>query len=242
MSTNLESILNRIRKLLALSKSPNENEAAAAANAAAKLQEEYQIESAQLELNGEDFVVDPIDAEILEQEGLRKSSFKGLVVVGVAKMTGIRAWTVGTTYKFFGRQSATRTAIYMCQYLWQTIEDLAKSEYAASNTPVGAVRWKSAFKLGCAGRIQKRLFDLAKENEVARNNAINAGSQALILVRKKDLEVAKAFAQLDLHLRKNPRANIGSREGYDAGTRAGDGVSLGGGRAQLGPAPGRIES
>lgn len=242
MSNNLESILNRIRKLLALSKSPNENEAAAAAAAAAKLQEEYQIESAQLELDGEDFVVDPIDAEILEQEGLKKSSYKGTVAVGVAKMTGVKVWTHGTSYKFFGRKSATRTAIYMCQYLWQVIKDLSESEYAASNSPVGAVRWKSAFRLGCAARIQKRLLDLAKDNEIARNNAINAGSQALILVRKKDLEVAKAFAQLDLNLRKGGRANIGSREGFDAGVKAGDSVSLGGGRPQLGAAPGRITS
>lgn len=242
---NIDHIIDKIRKLLALSTSSNEHEAASAAAKAAQLMAEYQLEDAQLRVEDkEGHEAEPIVQEQIDTAG-RIIHWRGSIASALAKSLGCHSWYSGSNIKLFGRPSAIRTVSYMFQYLTSEVERLACEAWNNNEPNItydSARRWKNAFRIGAATTISNRLREQRKQQETARDIAKAAGgegSQALVLLKREDAEVETAYKVLSARFRKVNGPAITSRGGYAAGQAAGANVSLSTG-ARLGAAPNKI--
>lgn len=255
-----ETILTKIRKLLELSKSSNEHEAATAAARAAELMLKFEIEEADLEAAKPvaEQVVHPIVDEVID-EGQRRVTWKGYILTALARAFGGDTYTWRYDDRIEGRVIAPAPAMqairYMYSYLTGEVDRLADAAYAtehaecrASGVEVPSARaWKSAFRVGAATVIYSRL---SEQRSQARSVAKAAGkSQALAVIDRQS-------NALDTFKRKKHRwmftksgkertwgssstAGRSSSSGYEAGQNAGRVVNLGGGR-QLGSGSRRL--
>jgi hypothetical protein len=240
-------VIDRIKKLLSLSKSNNEHEAAQAAALAADLMIKHEIAEAAL-CDAEN---EPEDAsqETIDQSG-RRVSWKGQLAHAISKSAGCRSYSdvrgKGCQTQVVGQPSKIATVRYMYQYLTAEVDRLANSAYGAeheecarSGVPAPSARaWKNAFRLGASQTIAGRLVDQRKKTHAA---AAAAGQSSALVVVKKAEEAVSIYIKKNVPgLRATARAQFSSRSGYGAGANAGRGVNLGGnaalgaGRRQLG--------
>jgi hypothetical protein len=261
MSANLDKVIDRIRKLLALASSANENEAQAAAGLAAKLQEEYQIEAAQIQLDTGEEIDDAIVPEVWV-EGTNRAKWKDYILSGLCTLHNVKLYhgkarrdnrKAVSTSNLFGRTSAIQTVKYSLDMFVSVGDKSAEEGYATylrNASPLGYIEnkkaWGNSFRVGFATRIYQRLQELAKANQKYREQGISSGNQALLVVAKNDLAVNDAYKDFlrskGVHLKNGSGggSRISNGSGYAAGQAAGNGVSLGGGRGQLGAGPGLL--
>ncbi len=187
----LEDVLDRIRKLLALSKgTPNEAEATSAAAKAAALMDEWKLDQAEIELAGGDAEVEEIEDSVLYEDFLDRKIWKLTIVNAVCILNECKCYTTPKRVRILGRTSAIHAVDYTVKYLWNVAKEICDREYASvPNRPHSQNGWKKAFLNGCANRLHHRLVDL----HAAKNPS---DCRALVLVRKRDEEVAAAFAKL----------------------------------------------
>ena len=257
----MADILERIRKLLELSKSDNEHEAAQAAARAAELMLEHEIEEADLEAAKPvaEQQVHPAADEVIDVDK-RYVTWKGYIKSGLATAFG------GDTYNWHrhGRVEsrviapapAMQAIRYMYSYLTGEVDRLADVAYAGEHAecrasgvePPPARAWKSAFRVGAATVIHNRL---SEQRPKARRAALEAGkTQALAVVdRQADaIEAYKRKAHAWMYRKDGKERSWGggstagssSSSGYAAGRAAGANVNLGGGR-QLGAGRGQLK-
>lgn len=244
-------VFDRIRKLLALSRSSNENEAASAAARAAALMAEHQIEDAQLRLD-EGEAARPAES-IVPDATLDSSSrtvvhWKGKLAGGLARSLGCRMWWQGGSIQLFGRQSAIRACTYMYQYLVGEVSRLADEAWdrrGARWDGESARAWKNAFRLGASATIARRLDDQLYAQQAQRQRTVDtapaptATTGALVLVQREEREVKAAYEKFSEGFTKVRGGTTSSSSGYAAGRAAGATVALGGG-ARLGAAQGKL--
>lgn len=232
-------IIDRIRKLLALSKSSNEHEAAAAAARAAELMAQHQLSEAALC----EVELEPVDAHSIDESG-KCVSWKGTLANGCARAfccrmfwnraehwdTKRHRWKQTVRTMVVGRENDVAGVRYMYQYLVKEVARLADEAWKEKTRYVSLRSWKNSFRLGCSARIQKRLID---QRKATLGQAAEDESNSQALMRLDEMEAAvNAFCdQLNLQAGSAPRCR---ESGYSDGVRAGDSVSLGGGRGQLG--------
>lgn len=229
VDVDMESIANKIKKLLALSQSPNEAEAIAASRKAQELLTQYNLSMAD--------IADPqsIDEEVEQQTLFHLDSKREWVITlldGVARanfctiiMATGRGY--GTDYKLVGRPSNIAVASLMYNYLSETVERLTRT---APNTS-GERGFKNSFRLGCANRIYFRLLETIKEQceqGIVSDNGVNCSAIAVTSLyeqRKAEVQVYKqnTYGKIPTHKYRN---SVSSHEGYAAGDRAGRQVSL----------------
>ncbi len=235
---DLKSITDRIKKLLALSKSPNEHEAANAAAAAARLQAEYFVEQAMLEDEDENFTVEEI-AELQMDVGMRKiPSWKAEIRLSVCELNGCRTYSDAKGGSvIFGRRSATNTVLYTCQYLYTEIAAIADREWAkVPLRPESKRTWTHSFRFGCATRIAERIKELLPK----RLEGIP--ERALTIILKHDQEVQDSYKirSKELGLITVRARTRYHKDAYNQGVAAGNNINLGGQRPALGAMPARI--
>jgi len=254
-----EKIIDRIKKLLSLSQSSNENEAAQAAAMAAELMLKHEIEEAQVVGAGEA----PDVIEEVEQESVAVSKqivhWKGLILAGLAESMGCRMYYGNTyktgkrqrTYMVAGQESKRQTIKYMYAYLVEEVERLAnfayreeilenkKSKVPKDDWP-SARAWKNAFRLGAASTINNRLCEQRRKTHKEADKA--GQSQALVVVEKA-AEAVEVFMKREVpNLKKGSAASFSSGSGYGAGRAAGKNVGLGGAGKTLGAGAKQIGS
>jgi hypothetical protein len=237
----MDKVIDRIRKLLALAKSANEHEAAAAAARAAELMAEHELSEATIRATGgaaaEQIVEAPVDGTSVES---RKCAWKLAIAHGAAAAFGVRMWIHGGKIVGMGRSSAVQTWSYTCAYLYAEVERLTIDGWltvAASGEAWAhsSRAWKSAFRLGAGRVIGLRLLEQAHR----KKSAPVATGEALVIISRDRAEVEAAFAERTAGFRKGRAVGKASdAAGYRAGTTAGRDLSLGGSRAGL-PAPQR---
>lgn len=250
-------IADRVRKLMRLGESPNENEAASAAAEAARLMTKYGIEMSQLKESADDSVA-PVLEESVESSA-RLASWRYWLADGAIKSQGGDCWQMRTRIPGIvgGRVKikstthlqmvGTRAQIDAAQYIYQAmtreVERLANVFYAveareceASGVGVPSARtWKNSFRLGCAVTIGKRLAAQYQATLAEVAKEAPTGEQALVHVRRQDKALA-AYRDAQ-KLRTSRPSRVGSVSGYAAGKAAGADVSLGGGKGLGAPAP-----
>jgi len=181
-NTTNDKILDRVKKLLELSKSANEHEAAQAAARAAELMQAHEITEAMLEVTrqGEDSV-ERVSEQIVDRtctDDDRKVAWRMHLVAGVARANDCRVYSYGGTYHLVGRDSAVAAATYVVQWLFHEVDRLADEAWLQEGADLAAVgqrprAWKNAFRVGAAVEIRSRLTaqkadaDQALESKVA---------------------------------------------------------------------------
>jgi len=249
-----DRILDRIKKLLSLSKSTNEHEAASAAAEAAKLMLEHQI--AEAELEGDVGEPEPVTEEQVDGDG-KAVTWKVDLLDGLGASLGCKVYyksasefyQEGARYYCVGSQSSLDTIRYMYQYLVGEVRRLADVGYkaeaeecAASGVERPAARaWKGSFRVGCARMIAKRLK--AQRQETLSQANQEGRSKALVRIDSQALAV-KDYMQRH-HGRiaaARSTAGSGSRSGLAAGAAAGKGVNLGNSSGSLSAGARRLKS
>lgn len=241
-----EKIIDRIKKLLSLSKSDNENEAAQAAAQAAELILKHEIEEAKLaDDSGDGGVLEDVEQESIDTTR-QIVHWKGMLASGLARSMGCRMYYGNRydsgkrqrTYMVVGQPSKVATIRYMYSYLCSDIERLVDFAYREevlecrkSEVEAPSARsWKNAFRLGAATTIYNRLVEQRQETHKAAAK-VEADCTALAVVKTAEEAVEVFVSSRVGKLRKGQGAQHSSGSGYGAGSRAGKNVGLGGGAA-----------
>lgn len=246
-----EKIADRLRKLLALSQSSNQHEAAIAAARAAELMAEHQIEAAMLA----EAEREPIDQEVLETFGTRVT-WKGMLANGISYSFGCRVyWSRGidegkrwTRLMIVGRKADADAARYTFHYLCNEVNRLATSAWDARHSDKTlfhtAREWKNGFRVGAASTIAQRLRQ-ARDESLARargrqDDEAPRVAAALLRLERDEAELDAFMARLGL---RHSRSRItASGSGMCAGTAAGHSVDIGADRNRLGRPVARLKS
>ncbi len=168
-----ERILDRVRKLLELSHSTNEHEAATAAARAAELMSEHAISEAMLEVVKADDEPATHIAERIVEDGLDASeqtkqrvAWRDRILSPLAVRFDCEAFYGGVENSnliAFGRESNVAAWKYTGMYLIAEVDRLADEAWLKEGADLAAVgqrprAWKSAFRLGAADVIHERLY------------------------------------------------------------------------------------
>jgi Protein of unknown function (DUF2786) len=218
----MSTIEDRIRKLLALADSPNENEAAAAAEKAQALMLRYGIELATVAAStGERLAVDEhvVDGRI--------DPWRRMLADAVARSTGGQiVWdpdgysrSQGKIF-FYGPSGTVGGMIELYRYLEaQLVVISAAAAATRRERRVHGRTWRNSFLLGAVGRLAQRLDARRAETTQTEEN-----SRALVVVTTAvDRTIERRWPELES---SRYRASI-ARSAYEAGSHAATHVDLG---------------
>lgn len=195
-------VVEKIKKLLKLSRSENANEAAVAAARAAELMAKYAIEEASIRLDDSGRAAEPITEEVVEKSK-KRVAWKGCIASGLAQAFGAKMFWMGGDITLFGRKSALQAIGYMHQYLTREVERLADEAWEEHMKEVrakgityyvqGTRTWKNGFRLGAASTIQNRLYQ-QRSSEITKRREEKKAAQAAMeeAYEPKSEEVAVA--------------------------------------------------
>lgn len=167
MDADRQKIIDKIRKLLALSKSDNYHEAANAAGRAQALMEKYSIETAMLEEERAEKPADPIRGIIFQGKGGKLRTWVLNIAREVARANRLSIWYTSTNKMAVINAAGTPHNIEAAQVLlgWLIgeVDRLYKEERPAGFTRGVGRSWANAFRLGAAKTIGQRLAESIKE-------------------------------------------------------------------------------
>jgi len=215
-------IEERIRKLLALADSPNEHEAALAAEKAQALMLRYGIELAAVAASSGERL--GVDERVLAG---KVDPWRRILAAAVARSAGGRCVWEPDGYErgrgrifFYGPAGTVRGIVELYCYLEaQLVVISAAATATRRDRRVHGRTWRNSFLLGAVGRVAERLD--ARRAEAAQT--VENG-QALVLVKSAvDREIERRWPELQ---RSSYRPSV-ARVAYTAGTHAGRHVDLG---------------
>lgn len=208
-----DELLSKVRKLLSLSKSANEHEAALAAEKAKKLLDEHNIKEFELTKTIE---------SIIEKEaytfGKNTIAWITIVASGLSKYLDCKIIMVGKKLKVIGSKTDIEVFEYLFSYLINTIERLTQKETIPCMT--NARSYKDSFRKGMAMGINRKLI-LIKQGE---KQAPTTNCTALVLTKEK--EVNAFFTKLYPKTRASKATVNTLSYGYVKGLEAGRNVEI----------------
>jgi len=224
-----ETVLDKVRKLLALAESDNPHEAALAAAKAQALMEEHAIATADLGEAGADEAIG--EGELWAAPGSTLPAWRGALASALAKVGGCMVYRHGGRLQLVGRPSDVEAVRVLFGLLAAEVERLTAR--------LGRGRGRSfahSFRLGVVIQIRREVEAAQRETRERMRGTVT--SSALVVVDRRARE-AQVHAQQAHHLgRSGYRSSVrgGYREGQQAGAgaygRAASG-KLGGGQRQL---------
>lgn len=198
----LNDVKDRIQKLLRLSKSPNEYEAAQALQFANKLMEAYKLSESECR-----------SYEQIHVKGTkRKSAWRDIIASHVCWLYScmlIHAYCDGEKI-FIGEYLDAFLAGEMYKYLCKSVERIAKAAIRKN----AKSRYRDSFKCGAAANICCRIRKLGKNCSWAPER-----EQNILLARK----YAESILPLKEHENKLPKMNS---KAYSQGSDKGKSISL----------------
>jgi hypothetical protein len=234
------AVIERIKKLLKLSTSSNEHEAALAAQRASELMRAHNIAEAQLrveepEARGPEPIVKDHTVNV-KGNAKRAAKWKGHLVSAAARLYNCHVWLSHGEHKLFGRESDVQAAHYTAQYLIAEVDRIAKAAWAASpEKALGAVSgrsWIPNFCLGAAVTVWHRCSEVGSERLAKARAAAAAAAAgpvtALVVVAKDELEVFDEYKSFSRRFRtvRSGGGRVTQAGAYDQGRAAGASVSL----------------
>lgn len=221
-------IIEKISKLLALAESDNVNEAASAAARAQELMTKHQLAIADIQANGFDHIVDPIDDLPID---LDKSliHWKTCLAAGIAKANGCATYNkymyvngkqAQVVTQYVGPRLSVDAVTYMYRYLVREINRLAALR---RGDPGVDRKWLRDFRLGAVAEITTRLIKMAEHAKVGANGS------ALAVIDKKKEGVEEAIKSLNLKKGDVPQMN--DQGAFDAGRSAATTINISSGLA-----------
>lgn len=241
----MQEIVDRITKLLALATSPNEHEAAAAAAKAQEILTEHNLRLEDIKTSHKSPDIPIEQTEILS--GSRKIYWRGFLANAIANANFCKVWWMGGKMVIAGRKHNVAIALSLYDYLTKTVERLAaegvKAEKQTWHTYRSQIegtgiepfaqpnwrRWKSSFITGCCQRLLERI-----EEQTQRMNSLGIPNTkvtglACRMAHEREQEAIAQWRQeqgITLTRRKASSKATVTKDGYTAGQRAGDAISL----------------
>lgn len=220
---NMDAILRRCNKMLAIAEgSANENESAAAAAMVAKIMQKYRIENSDLYLAK---FKDEAEFDSWESEPTaRLFKWVNFVSTSIAMLYGVRATIVQKrvaprktvkVIRFQGFKEDVQVATWTFEYLTNTILNVSK-KFHADNPKVG-LSGTDSFRQAMSSRIQTRI----KEHLEQQKQEESVTGRELVLA--KDNAVSDKFGDNKF---RTVASQITDRNAYSAGSAAGDKVDI----------------
>jgi hypothetical protein len=216
----MKLVMERIRKILAMTESPHEEEAKTASEIAHKMLKEYNLSLSDLEVEREGIVEEQYDAEFS-----RLPAWKSALLMQIMKTNYCSSYFnwIGYSHSAFrkekkiryimvGREANVATAKAMADYLLNVVERLSK------DYPVEEGQ-RLSYKVGMSFGLRTRLAAM-----IAQEKAESPASTAL--VKRENALVENYMAQKDLTKGKPLNLNIKNGDAYRAGQRDAANVSL----------------
>lgn len=217
-----KSLLEKINKLLALANSPNENEAALAAEKATELLTKYNLTIADLGPGEEEDVT----TGTVETTS-RYVAWKMLILAGIATANGCRAMRSkhNGNMTLIGMQTNITVSQRLYQYLTKAVERLAKRHKGKGRA------FLHAFRVGCATRLRHRLEQRRKdmEEEGIAGNSESSPTPAIVvrsMFEKNDLAIEEYLINEGFKVKTQRAEKVSSEQGYFSGYKAGDRINL----------------
>lgn len=211
------TIIERVRRLLALSTSSNVNEAAAAANAAQKLMSKYAIDMLEVEAAQPETRA-AVGTEVFEESGKavmwRNRITHALADANMCVMYTSRGEKT-TKVMIVGTAENISVVRYMQQYLTHQVERLWAREARSADDAGRAAG--NAFRLGAAVVIADRVRSAKKEIEQETRGT------SIVLVQN---ELARVKAAVGCKLARSRPAHYTGRDAFARGQAAGRTVNL----------------
>ncbi len=204
-STDLDSLKSRIKKLLALSKSPNENEAACAAKMANDLIEKYK-------LNNSDFGDYTSKSVKSTKRYVEWHSLVANAVENVYATYHFRDINTGN-FIFFGEELDVFMSTQMYSYLTKTINRMVKENVRKN----AKSKYRQSYRSGVANRLWERMYDLGSQCSWRNKDELNS---------KKDEIKEWVNSQHDLITRRPEKLTGANKSAWNRGMRDGNGISL----------------
>jgi hypothetical protein len=236
-----ESVIDRVKKLLALAgNNENVNEAAAAMARAQRLMLDHKLAAAEIESDDEaapaigELIVDEPGGFVMTWKAallvtLSKANFCELVESRVITPSGKRA----VRFRIIGTETDTNVVAYCYRYLCAEIDRLCDAEATGRG-----FQFRNAFRRGAVAAIAMRL---AEERKRAVQEAPDAG-RALVVLRKADEAVADFINRKFTDLKNKKLAAVTDMHGYTSGVEAGKKIAIPGRQQQgaLGAEPRKL--
>ena len=230
----MDAVIDKLRKIIAMSDSAksigNLAEAEAFATKAQELLLKHKLDMSDVEFSAEE-LNEPVLSEVLEADELldmthkqRQDKWIGILISAVTKANFCRAlgYRRSNRYTVVGRASDRQAATELFQYLSKAAIEMAPREALAH----GAINTKksfiSAFKLGFASAIARRLTVKAAE--------LKAGAQVQGLIRIDQMTRATddKFKELFPNTQNARVTRARNYTGYQAGRTYGTAVGING--------------
>jgi hypothetical protein len=217
-------VIEKIKKLLALSQSPNEHGAALAAEKVSVLLAQYNLSYS--DIDGEE----DIDAiEVVLEAGKSFSSWKKILLSGIARSNGCYLLVRTTTDKKELILIGVDLNIIVCQqlfeYLTQTIERLCQDHKGKGKLFLGQ------FRLGCAARLGEKLYKQRQEMEqggiTSTSESVSVSALAVQSMYKNyDQKNDQYIKQSGMKTSNRSIATKVSGDGFNEGYSEGDSINL----------------
>lgn len=241
----MQEIIDRIHKLLALATSANEYEASAAAAKAQEILTEYNLRLEDIKTSQKSPAL-PIE-QITVGSNSRKVYWKGFIANAIANANFCKMWWMSGKMVVAGRSHNVAIALSLYDYLIKTVERLAaegvKAEKQAwriylsqvEGTDIEALaqpnwrRWKSSFITGCSKRLLERIEEQTQQMNSEGIPNTKVTGLACRMAHEREQEAISQWRQeqgITLTGRKATSKARVTRDGYMAGQRAGDSISL----------------
>lgn len=227
----MSAIVDKIKKLLELSRSPNENEAASAAARVAELMAKHEISAADLDTtsDGPQIEIGRIDSEG-EEYSTRYQSWKSMLGAVCAGAVGAmsyqkrhRADDSLYTMTIIGPVGSVNAARYLYMWLLKEVRRISSRERNARGESDG---WRTSFRVAMIHRLNQRMQDMR------RSTMKTASTTAMVRVDATAQAVRDAYEKLQLGKARGPRVTNG--DGWEEGIEAGDRVRLGDAAGHIG--------
>jgi hypothetical protein len=226
--SNASSVIEKVRKLLTLSKSDNIHEANAALQTANKLIEQYRLSESELEIN-DNFECEAIvdDDKPLYESG-RITRWKSLLAQVLARHYGCALWNAksyrSNSYQLVGRKSDIEIVRYM--FAWLSME----ADRLSSSLSKKQGHDRSSGKIFCASYCLGFASGISEQLNASKKSAAEKSTSQAITKLDSRLAEAEAFMRSARKLEKNPRkctnSNVDASAFYN-GKSHGNSIHLG---------------
>lgn len=219
-----KNIVEKIKKLLALATSSNENESTAAAEKASLLLAQYNLSLADL---------GPNHQEEIDETGVETTSkfvtWKMMLLSGIAEANGCNAMRNSYTGSMF--LVGTSTNLIVCKHLYEYLSSAIerRAKYRKGNGR--GLAYLNAFRVGCATRLRQRLLEQKQEMERSGipgegNAAATPGIVVRSMFEKNQQAIADYLENKGAKVKTRSGSQISSEAGFNSGYEVGDKISL----------------
>lgn len=231
--SSYNDIIEKIKKLLALSESSNPNEAALAQARAAELMLKYSIGQGQINFS-EKKEDEPINVFLFEADEGNKTTWKGNLASSIARFFNCKIYWQGPNLMFIGRDSDKNAVLYLYKAIFNQIQELTELFWIKEGIRSGihGKTWKQSFRLGCVSTLAIRFAE--QKNTLIQEYKQNGTSLALYdqLAYKVDQRASK------LNLQVGSPISAKSSSAFHSGSQAAKSINIGGNASLNSPSSG----